>query len=115
MRALITFLFMFIFVFISSITMAGGLSYAEKKKLKKAGYSKSDIRKIQRGKTNVTPTYKYESISGNRYKYDLSKPGDRFNYKMDIGAQLDDKINMKINPKVKMDRNFKQYGGGLQR
>jgi len=107
------FLFITIFLIIPSIALAGGLTFSQKRQLKDAGYSHSDIRKIERGQANVEPTYKYESFSGNRYKYDLSDPGDRIEYKLDIGAQIDDKINMPINPGVKMDQNFNQYGGGL--
>lgn len=100
-------------ILVPSIVLAEGLSFSQKRQLRDAGYSHSDIRKIERGQANVEPTYKYESFSGNRYKYDLSDPGDRIDYKLDIGAQIDDKIHMPSNPGVKMDRNFNQYGGGL--
>jgi hypothetical protein len=107
------FVYVVLILIVPSIILAGGLTFSQKRQLKDAGYSHSDIRKIERGQANVEPTYKYESFSGNRYKYDLSDPGDSLDYKLDIGAQLDDKINIPINPGVKMDRNFNQYGGGL--
>ena len=107
------FFYVVLILVVPSIVLAGGLSFSQKRQLRDAGYSNSDIRKIERGQTNVEPTYKYESFSGNRYKYDLSNPGDRIDYQLDVGAQIDDKINMPINPGVEMDRNFNQYGGGL--
>jgi len=107
------FFYVVLILVVPSIVSAGELSFSQKMQLRDAGYSHSDIRKIENGQANVEPTYKYESFSGSRYKYDLSDPGDRIDYQLDIGAQIDDKINMPINPRVKMDRNLNQYGGGL--
>ena len=59
--------------------------------------------------------YKYKGSSGTRYKYDLSKPGDRIKYSVDPAAQLYDKIYMPIKPGVKIDRSLNQYGGGVKR
>lgn len=52
----------------------------------------------------------YKSSTGNRYKYDLSDPDDRLDYRLDKDAQMDDRMN----PEVKMDRQLRQYGGGIQ-
>jgi hypothetical protein len=54
--------------------------------------------------------YPYESTSGTRYKYDLSKPSDQIKYEVDPAAQLRDSIN----PRVEMDRDLWQYGGGAE-
>jgi len=51
--------------------------------------------------------YPYQSSSGQRYKYDLNKPGDRIRYEVDPGAQVRDSVK----PRVKMDRDMGQYGG----
>lgn len=58
--------------------------------------------------------YKYKSISGNKYKYDLSNPGDRYKYKMDYGARFSDRINKRLNPGASFDERAGQYGGGLK-
>jgi len=63
---------------------------------------------------NLGSKYKYKSSTGNRYKYDLSKPGDRMKYELDLGAQMKDKISMPVNPSVDIDRGLGHYGGGLQ-
>jgi len=57
---------------------------------------------------NTTNDYKYESNTGTKYKYDLSKPSDRLRYEVDPSAQLRDSIN----PRVDLDRDMGQYGGG---
>ena len=106
-------LFSVLILIVPSIVLAGELNHSQKRQLRDAGYSRSDIQKIERGQTNIDPTYKYESGSGNRYKYDLSNPGDRIEYKLDIDAQINDKIKMPVNPGVKMDRDLNHYGGGL--
>ena len=98
---------------IASFCFADSLSSREKKELRDAGYTRSDIRKIENGRRSIEPTYKYESTTGNRYKYDLSKPLDRLEYEMDLGTQLEDNMKMPINPSVEMDRNFGQHGGGI--
>lgn len=54
--------------------------------------------------------YPYESITGTRYKYDLSNPSDRIRYEVDPAAQLRDSIN----PRVDIDRGLGQYGGGAK-
>jgi hypothetical protein len=54
--------------------------------------------------------YPYESTSGTRYKYDLSKPSDRIRYEVDPAAQIRDSIN----PRVKIDRGLGQHGGGSE-
>ena len=70
--------------------------------------------------TTITPTfalddynaneseYKYESSSGTKYKYDLNNPADRVRYDVDPAAKILDDIN----PRVRIDRNLNQYGGG---
>jgi len=55
--------------------------------------------------------YPYKSSSGTRYKYDLSKPSDRIKYEVDPAAQIRDSIN----PRVKIDRDLGQHGGGSER
>ena len=54
--------------------------------------------------------YPYKSISGTRYKYDLSKPGDRIKYEVDPGAQIRDSVN----PRIEIDRDLGQHGGGSE-
>jgi len=66
------------------------------------GYNRNDAQK-----------YPYKSYSGQRYQYDLSRPGDRLRYQVDPGAQLNDRLFTP--PTVKMDRNMGQYGGGWKR
>lgn len=58
-----------------------------------------------------TKKYPYKSTSGTRYKYDLSNPSDRIRYEVDPAAQ----IRHNINPRVKIDRDLGQYGGGSER
>ncbi len=100
----------FIMVFSCSVTLyADGLSYREKRELRESGLSRSDIRKIEK-----KMEYKYEGSSGTRYKYDLSKPGDKLKYELDIGAQIKDDIYMPIKPGVEIDRGLNQYGGGVE-
>ena len=52
---------------------------------------------------------RYESYTGNGYKYDLNNPADRVLYDSDASAQVMDSIN----PHVRMDRNLNVYGGGI--
>jgi len=111
MKKLVIILIILLF---ASTSFAGGLSYRDKRKLRKAGYSSSDIRKMERGSERVEPTYKYKSSTGTQYKYDLSKPDDRLKYGVDVDAQLNDNINMETNPNVNIDRNMNQYGGGVE-
>ncbi len=54
--------------------------------------------------------YPYKSITGTKYKYDLSNPGDRIRYGVDPAAQIRDSVN----PNVKIDRGLGQYGGGSE-
>ena len=54
--------------------------------------------------------YPYKSTSGTRYKYDLSKPGDRIKYEVDPGAQIRDSVN----PRIEIDRDLGQHGGGSE-
>ena len=54
--------------------------------------------------------YPYESITGTRYKYDLSNPSDRIRHEVDPAAQLRDSVN----PRVDIDRGLGQYGGGAK-
>ncbi|XKH60753.1 hypothetical protein LG290_02945 [Halomonas sediminis] len=51
----------------------------------------------------------YESSSGNRYEYDLNDPADRVRYGSDPSAQIRDRTN----PRVGIDRDMDQYGGGI--
>ena len=53
----------------------------------------------------------YESSTGNRYQYDLSDPGDRVEYGVDVDAQMRD--DMSINPTRELDRGLGEYGGGV--
>lgn len=93
----------------SLMASADGLSYREKMKLQEAGLSRSDIRKLEK-----KMEYKYKGSSGTRYKYDLSKPGDKIRYELDVGAQIRDNIYMPIKPGVEIDRGLNQYGGGVE-
>jgi 1,4-alpha-glucan branching enzyme len=54
--------------------------------------------------------YPYESTTGTRYQYDLTKPGDQIRYKVDPAAQIRDNVN----PRVEIDRQLHQYGGGSE-
>lgn len=54
--------------------------------------------------------YPYESFSGTSYKYDLTKPVDRINYEIDPTSQVFDSIN----PRLDIDRNQGQFGGGAK-
>lgn len=54
--------------------------------------------------------YRYEGASGKKYKYDLSKPDDRMNYKLDINSQINDRIDP--DPRRNIDRDMNQHGGG---
>ena len=53
----------------------------------------------------------YHSSSGTRYKYDLSNPSDQALYEADAAAQARDSAN----PRVQLDREMGQYGGGAER
>lgn len=61
---------------------------------------------------NRQPNYRYEGISGQKYQYDLSDPMDRMDYKMDLDAQMRDRINP--DPGIRMDQRMRQYGGGAE-
>lgn len=56
------------------------------------------------------PNYRYEGMSGQNYQYDLSDPGDRMDYQMDLDAQMRDRINP--SPGIDLDQQMNQYGGG---
>ena len=58
--------------------------------------------------------YKYKGTTGTKYKYDLSKPGDRIKYSVDPHAQIMDEIYTPIKPGVEIDRSLNQYGGGVK-
>ena len=53
----------------------------------------------------------YKSYSGTSYQYDLSDPGDRVDYSVDVDAQMRDSIS--VDPTRSMDRDLGQYGGGI--
>ena len=53
----------------------------------------------------------YTSTTGNRYEYDLSDPGDRVEYGVDVSAQLRDEIS--VNPTREIDRGLGEHGGGI--
>lgn len=54
--------------------------------------------------------YPYESMTGTRYKYDLSNPSDRIRYEVDPVAQVRDSVN----PRIDIDKGLGQYGGGSE-
>lgn len=58
--------------------------------------------------------YKYRGASGNKYKYDLSNPMDRFRYENDPSAQLRDETFKPANAGALIDEAMGQYGGGLE-
>ena len=58
---------------------------------------------------NGDSEYRYESYTGNLYKYDLSKPADRNLYSTDFAAQNRDRISIQR----KMDEDRGYYGGGI--
>lgn len=58
------------------------------------------------------PNYRYEGISGQRYQYDLSDPGDQIEYGLDLDAQMRDQINP--SPTIDLDRGINNYGGGAE-
>ncbi|MEA3240494.1 MAG: hypothetical protein U9P37_02785 [Pseudomonadota bacterium] len=105
-------------VLVPAFCFSEDLSYREKRKLHDAGYSDSQIRQIERQMDRnqfqrMEPEYKYKSSMGNRYKYDLSQPGDQLKYELDVGAQLKDSIKIPIRPSVDLERSLGQYGGGI--
>jgi hypothetical protein len=59
------------------------------------------------------PNYRYRGISGMEYQYDLSRPLDQLRYQNDIRAQMRDELN--LGPRIEMDRDFDQWGGGAKR
>ena len=59
---------------------------------------------------NTSEDYKYQGSSGAKYKYDLSNDIDRMKYDMDESAKIKDSIN--ADPRIEMDRDMGQYGGG---
>ena len=67
-----------------------------------------DERQRQNRNRQRNKEYPYESSTGQRYEYDLSNPADRARYRVDPAAQARDRVN----PRVKLDRNMGQYGGG---
>ncbi|MGO9019184.1 MAG: hypothetical protein ACLQVJ_12640 [Syntrophobacteraceae bacterium] len=58
------------------------------------------------------PNYRYRRYSGKEYQYDLSKPQDRIRYETDPSAQIRDEIN--VDPRIELDRELGQYGGGAK-
>lgn len=52
----------------------------------------------------------YRSSFGSTYQYDLNRPMDQLRYSVDMGAQLKDSID----PRVELDRSMGQYGGGIR-
>ncbi len=54
--------------------------------------------------------YKYESVTGTKYKYDLSKPEDKIKYSVDPAAKVMDDVN----PMVEIDKGLGQDGGGSE-
>ena len=61
---------------------------------------------------NMQPKYRYKGSSGMQYQYDLSRPGDRIKYNLDIGAKMRDRINP--DPRINIDRGMGQFGGGAK-
>jgi len=59
---------------------------------------------------DTSSKYKYKSFTGQKYKYDLTNPGDAVRYSVDPAAQMQDSIN----PMIDLDRNMGQYGGGIK-
>ncbi len=60
---------------------------------------------------NYGGSSRYESSTGNKYEYDLSRPGDQIRYDVDVRAQLRDEIS--VNPTREIDRDLGQHGGGI--
>jgi len=58
------------------------------------------------------PNYRYKSYTGQKYQYDLSNPSDKLRYDVDPSAQLRDSINP--SPRIDLDRDMGQYGGGAK-
>jgi len=59
------------------------------------------------------PNYRYRGSSGKEYQYDLSRPQDELRYELDLGAQMRDQLN--VDPRIELDRELGQYGGGAKR
>ena len=53
----------------------------------------------------------YQGSSGSSYQYDMSDPGDRTEYSVDLDAQRRDQMN--VDPGRNIDRGMGQYGGGI--
>lgn len=74
--------------------------------------SGTEVQGYNYGSTNINSLNSgYESNSGTRYQYDLSNPGDRNRYSIDLDAQRRDQMNRNI--RRDMDRSSSQYGGGI--
>ncbi len=78
------------------------------------GWRRLRERRAEERATRAKTEYGYEGISGNRYKYDLSKPGDRLRYENDPSAKLRDETFKPTNAGALMDEAMGQYGGGLK-
>ena len=63
-RAMKKLIILIILLIFPAFAIAGDLSYSDKRKLREAGYSRSDIRKIER-----EIGYKYKGTAGTKYKY----------------------------------------------
>jgi len=70
-----------------------------------------DMNNFIMGPGKLDEEYRYKSISGMKYKYDLTIPGDKLLYDLDIKAKMYDDID----PWVEMDRSMGQFGGGIKR
>lgn len=66
------------------------------------------LKQQQKREREINKQYPYESMTGTRYKYDLSKPTDRIMYGVDPAAQIKDSVN----PMINIDRGLHQFGGG---
>ena len=56
--------------------------------------------------------YTHEGITGQRYKYNLKDPLDELDYRLDLDAQMMDRMNP--NPLIDLDRRLGYYGGGAE-
>lgn len=56
----------------------------------------------------------YQGSSGQRYDYNLSDPGDRNNYSIDLDAQMRDLRDQGVNTNRQMDQLQGQFGGGVR-
>lgn len=65
-------------------------------------------------KFNHDSEYKYESSSGQAYKYDMSNSYDRMDYQNDVSSQNKDAVYRKVNGNMNQDDSNGEHGRGAK-